>query len=95
MILTSQQFSKNYYHLVNFIKVELLFCLGLMFGIFVLIFLLWTKFGKSVSIEKQISGSTIKSSKEITNYLNKANKASKFIVGDMRLVKEYTCSKTA
>ncbi|WP_425361220.1 type IV secretion system DNA-binding domain-containing protein [Candidatus Tisiphia endosymbiont of Ceraclea dissimilis] len=88
VILTSQQFSKNYYHLVSFIKVELLFCLGLMFGIFVLIFLLWTKFGKSVSIEKQISGSTIKYAKEITNYLHKANKASKFIVGDMRLVKD-------
>ncbi len=88
LILTSQQFSKNYYQLVSFIKVELLFCLGLMFGIFVMIFLLWAKFGKSVSIEKQISGSTIKSAKEITNYLHKANKASKFIVGGMRLVKD-------
>ncbi|WP_425363566.1 type IV secretion system DNA-binding domain-containing protein [Candidatus Tisiphia endosymbiont of Hybos culiciformis] len=88
LILTSPQFSKNYYQLASFIKVELLFCLGLMFGIFVMIFLVWAKFGKSVSIEKQISGSTIKSAKEITNYLHKANKASKFIVGGMRLVKD-------
>ncbi|WP_341761834.1 type IV secretion system DNA-binding domain-containing protein [Candidatus Tisiphia endosymbiont of Thecophora atra] len=88
LILTSSKFSKNYYQLVNFIKAKLLLCLGLMFAIFVSIFLLWTKFGKSVSLEKQISGSTIKSAKEITNYLNKANKASKFIVGSMRLVKD-------
>lgn len=86
LILNSYQFSKNYYQLVSFIKTRLLLGLGLMVGIFVAIFLLWTKFGKSVSLEKQISGSTIKSAAEITKYLKKAKKSSKFMVGKMHLV---------
>ena len=59
-----------------------------MCGIFVLIYLVWSRFGKAAKEKKHLSGSQIKTPKEVTHYLKKIKKASLFNLGGIPLVKD-------
>ena len=60
-----------------------------MCGIFVLIYLVWSRFGRDVKSEKIKEGSgRILSAKEVSSILKSINKAGHFYVGDMPLVKD-------
>jgi type IV conjugative transfer system coupling protein TraD len=88
-IINSNLFKASYIEVLNFLKVRLLMVAGTMVGIFLLIYLLWSRFGKEIKAEKkQASSWKILSTAEISVILNNSNKASHFKIGGMPLVKD-------
>ena len=87
-IIKSQLFKKAYFEVIDFIYIRLLIGLSIITGIFLLIFVMWSRFGRDVKEEKHISGATIKTAKEVVRYLRSINKVSPLFIGDMPLVKD-------
>lgn len=88
-ILKSRFYRASYLSVWEFVKIRLALTVLVMFGIFVLIYLLWSRFGKDVKAEKQKDGSNkILTSKEVRKCLRKIGKASDLTIGDMPLVKD-------
>lgn len=86
-ILKAGQFIQSYDEVIKFIKHILFVFVLLKSTIFILIFILWSKFGKNVKEQRHISGAKIKTAKEVAGYLRAAGKAGSIYVGDMPLVK--------
>lgn len=57
-------------------------------SVFIVIVLVWSRFGKAVKEKKHISGSEVKTPKEASRYLRKNKKASNFNIGGVPLVKD-------
>nr|WP_177717295.1 type IV secretion system DNA-binding domain-containing protein [Candidatus Rickettsia colombianensi] len=53
-----------------------------------IVFVVWSKFGKTARATKHISGSTIKTASEVKKYLKKHNLIGKFHIGNMPLIKD-------
>ena len=87
-IIKLQLFKKAYFEVIDFIYIRLLIGLSIITGIFLLIFVMWSRFGRDVKEEKHISGATIKTAKEVARYLRSINKVSPLFIGDMPLVKD-------
>ena len=87
-IVSSSLFIKAYSLVTKFLYARLLMLLGVMSGILLLIYLIWSRFGKDVSSEKHISGARIKTAKEVANYLRSIGKVSYLKIADMPLVKD-------
>lgn len=86
-ILNNRLFIVAHQQVVAFLKARLLVSLGILLGIFCLIYIVWSKFGKDVKAEKHISGAIIKNAQEVAKYLKATDKASKLKIGNMPLVK--------
>ncbi len=88
-ILKSRFYRASYLSVWEFVKIQLALTVLVMFGIFVLIYLLWSRFGKDIKVEKQKDGSNkVLTSKEVRKCLRKIGKASDLTIGDMPLVKD-------
>ena len=87
-IIRSHYFKDSYSKLIDFLRLQLLLGCVNMLGIFVVIYLLWTRFGKAAKEKQHISGSQVKTPKEAYRYLKKNKKASRFNIGGVPLVKD-------
>ena len=87
-IIKSNFYRVAYLEAWDFFKIQLVFTSLVMCGIFVLIYLVWSRFGKAAKEKKHLSGSQIKTPKEVTRYLKKIKKASLFNLGGIPLVKD-------
>ncbi|RYE27589.1 MAG: DUF87 domain-containing protein [Sphingobacteriaceae bacterium] len=87
-ILKHQQFKRAHNMVKAFLWHIFLTCLAILGGVFVLIFALWTKFGLNAKESKHVSGSVIKTAKEVAVYLRNMKQNSDFIIGKMPLVKD-------
>jgi type IV conjugative transfer system coupling protein TraD len=88
-ILKSPFYRASYLSVWEFVKIRLALTVLVMSGIFILIYLLWSRFGKDVKAEKQKDGSSkVLTSKEVRKCLRKIGKASDLTIGDMPLVKD-------
>ena len=87
-VLANSYFKSTYEQVVNVLK-SLLFLSIIISGCFlILIFSIWSKFGKFVQEDKNIDGDKILTAKEVRSYLYSANQASSITIGDMPLVKD-------
>ena len=88
-IIKSHLFKTAYFEVIDFIYMRLLIGLGIIAGIFLLIFVSWSKFGKDLIAEKKKTGTNqILLAKEVSKLLRRANKASSFYIGQMPIVKD-------
>ena len=88
-IIRSNYFKNSYEKFLEFIKVCFFLTCGVMLGIFLIIYVLWSRFGKDVKSEKIKEGSgRILSPKEVSRILKRAGRASSFYIGTMPLVKD-------
>jgi len=88
-IIKSNFYRAAYLEARDFLKIRLVFTALVMCGIFLLIYLLWSRFGRDVKSEKKKEGSgRILSAKEVSSILKSINKAGHFYIGAMPLVKD-------
>ena len=88
-IIKSNYFKGSYNKFIQFLKIRLLFGCGIMLGVFLVIYLLWSRFGKDIKSEKKKEGSDkVLSALEVGKILKSANMASHFHIGRMPLVKD-------
>jgi type IV conjugative transfer system coupling protein TraD len=88
-IIKSNFYRAAYLEAKDFLKIQLVYTALVMCGIFVLIYLVWSRFGRDVKSEKIKEGSgRILSAKEVSNILKSIHKASHFCIGAMPLVKD-------
>jgi len=88
LVLDNEKFSIPYSQTLSLLKKLLLIWLILTPLTFMIIFALWTRFGKAAKERKHLSGHIIKSPKEVASYLRKNNKASDLTIGNIPLVKD-------
>ena len=74
-IIKSNFYRASYLEVIDFLKIRLLITTLVMGGIFLLIYLLWSKFGKTAKEKKHLSGSQIKTPKEVARYFAKDKKS--------------------
>jgi len=88
-IIKSNFYRAAYLEARDFLKIRLVFTALVMCGIFLLIYLLWSRFGRDVKSEKKKEGSgRILSAREVSSILKSINKAGHFYIGAMPLVKD-------
>lgn len=87
-ILASPRYQKEINHFKQYLLNLVTYATSITIGLAIIIFAVWSKFGKTARESKHISGSTIKNVKEIRKYLKKHNLISKFHIGDMPLIKD-------
>ena len=88
-IIKSNFYRAAYLEVWDFLKIRLVFTALVMCGIFLLIYLLWSRFGRDVKSEKKKEGSgRILSAREVSSILKSINKAGHFYIGAMPLVKD-------
>ena len=87
-VLKSKWFKKPYFEVIDFIKVKLMITASVMLGIFLLIYLTWSKFGKSAKEKKHLSGHIVKTAREVAQTLKKKGIASHFHLNGLLLVKD-------
>lgn len=87
-ILADKKFIKHYTEIYNFLYSGLQLLMLITTGIFILIFLVWSKYGKLAREDKQLSSTSIKSAEEVAQYLKAEHKASNIKIGDMPLIKD-------
>ena len=88
-IIKSNFYRAAYLEARDFLKIRLLFTALVMCGIFLMIYLLWSRFGRDVKSEKKKEGSgKILSAKEVSKILKSINKSGHFYIGAMPLVKD-------
>lgn len=86
-ILNTPKYKQAYMMLKDYISSTLPLAAGSTVLLVVLVFMIWSKFGKTARATKHISGSTIKTASEVKKYLKKHNLIGKFHIGDMPLIK--------
>lgn len=87
-IIKSSKFRYPYLEAISFLKTRLLITLGTICTIFIVIYILWSRFGKDVKSDKRKEGGNkIFSEKEISKILRRINKVSSLCIGKMPLVK--------
>lgn len=88
-ILKSHFYKASYLSVREFVKIRLALTALVMSGIFILIYLLWSRFGRDVKAEKQKDGSNkILTATEVKRQLRKIGKASDLTIGDIPLVQD-------
>jgi type IV conjugative transfer system coupling protein TraD len=88
-IIRSNYFRDSYSNFIEFLKARLLLGCVIMLGVFLVIYLIWSRFGRDVKSEKKKEGSDkVLSALEVRKILKTANKASHFHIGRMPLVKD-------
>ena len=88
-IMRSNYFKNSHDKFLEFLKARLFLTCAVMCGIFLVIYILWSRFGKDVKSEKKKEGSgRILSAREVSSILKRAGKASSFYIGVMPLVKD-------
>ena len=88
-IIKSHYFKDSYSKFIDFLQIQLLLGFAIMLGSLVMIYLLWTKFGKDVRSEKKKEGSDkVLTALEVRKILRRLNKASELHIGQMPLVKD-------
>src|SRR5207237_7771521 len=86
-ILNTPKYKQAYMMLKEYIVNTSLLAAGSAVFLVLLVFMIWSKFGKTARATKHISGSTIKTASEVRKYLKKHNLIGKFHIGDMPLIK--------
>lgn len=87
-ILNNPKYEQSYMMLKQYIVSTSLLAAGSTIFLVFLVFMIWSKFGKTARATKHISGSTIKTASEVKQYLKKHNLIGKFHIGDMPLIKD-------
>lgn len=88
-ILKSPSYRASYSLVREFVKIRLALTALVMGGIFILIYLLWSRFGRDVKEEKKKDDSNrVLTAKEVKKCLRQIGKASDLTIGDMPLVKD-------
>ena len=88
-LIRSGYFRDAYGQFIDFLRLQLWQGLGIMLGVFLVIYLLWSRFGKDIKSEKKKEGSDkVLSALEVRKILKNANMASHFHIGRMPLVKD-------
>jgi len=88
-VLTSNRFSSAQEKARDVVQLILLQAVGLGFAAGLIVFLLWSKFGKNLKKDKRKSGSgSVLTSSEVKSTLRKLGAASEFTIGKMPLVKD-------
>ena len=87
-VLANKKFFIPYNQTLSLLKKLLVMWLTFALLTFVIIFALWTRFGKATKDKKHLSGHTIKSAREVAIFLRKNNKASDLTIGNVPLVKD-------
>lgn len=87
-ILNTPKYKQSYMMLKDYIASTLSLAAGGTVLLVLLVFMIWSKFGKTARATKHISGSTIKTASEVQKYLKKHNLIGKFHIGDMPLIKD-------
>lgn len=88
IILNTPKYRQAYMMLKGYIVSTSLLATGSAIFIVFLVFMIWSKFGKTARATKHISGSTIKTASEVKKYLKKHNLIGRFHIGDMPLIKD-------
>lgn len=87
-VLKSRHFQQAYTEVIAFLKLRLIMLLVTMTVAFIVIYLLWSKFGSEAKAKKMLSGTSIKTAKEVARYLKRHKKISNFNLGGVPLVKD-------
>jgi type IV conjugative transfer system coupling protein TraD len=87
-IIRHSKFKSAYRKIETFVLEVLALATSIATCITIVIFLIWTKFGKSAKTSRLINGDTVLSAKEVAGYLNANKLASPFVIGDMPLIKD-------
>jgi len=87
-ILNTPKYKHAYMMLKHYIVSTSLLAAGGTVLLVLLVFMIWSKFGKTARATQHISGSTIKTASEVKKYLKKHNLIGKFRIGDMPLIKD-------
>lgn len=87
-ILNTPKYKQSYMMLKQYIASTSLLAAGTTIFLVFLVFVVWSKFGKTARKTKHISGSTIKTAAEVKKYLKKHNLIGSFQIGDMPLIKD-------
>ncbi len=87
-VIKSNKFSNEYRKFIELLYEGSMLAVTLtMFGT-VIVFGLWTRFGKSTKADKKLKGGTLMDSSEVRKALKSIGKASSFKIGQMPLVKD-------
>lgn len=86
-ILNTPKYKQSYIKLKHYIVSTSLLAAGSAVFLVLLVFMIWSKFGKTARATKHISGSTIKTASEVRKYLKKHNLLGEFHIGGMPLIK--------
>jgi type IV conjugative transfer system coupling protein TraD len=86
-ILNTPKYKRSYMMLKHYMVSTSLLAAGSAVLLVFLVFMIWSKFGKTARATKHISGSTIKTASEVRKYLKKHNLIGDFRIGDMPLIK--------
>jgi type IV conjugative transfer system coupling protein TraD len=81
-------FKNKYYEILSVIFKSIIIFASTMFGTFMAVIVLWTRFGKAAGEKDVIKGGKVLSAKEVQTYLKKHGQAGDFSVGGMPLVKD-------
>jgi type IV conjugative transfer system coupling protein TraD len=87
-IIRSHIFKREYLKSMDWIYNRFLMFLGCMSGVLLLIYIYWSRYGSEVTEQKHLTGASIKTAKEVTNYLHSHKMLSHFKIGEMNLVKD-------
>jgi type IV conjugative transfer system coupling protein TraD len=87
-VVNSNVFVKPYTE-VKALLISFISILAIIFSLcFTLIFAIWSRYGADSKAKKHLSGSVIKTAREVMLYLKSSNKDSDFTIGQMPLVKD-------
>lgn len=87
-VLKSRYYQGHFSKVIDFVKVRLMIAGGVMAGIFLIIYVIWSRFGKAAKEKKHLSGHTIKTAKEVAQCLKHKKIASYFHLNGLPLVKD-------
>jgi type IV conjugative transfer system coupling protein TraD len=88
-IINSFCFRASYMEVIDFLKMRLALIIGVMCGIFIIIYFLWSRFGREIKSEKKKEGSGIVlTAKQVRVKLQQLKLCSELKIGDMPLVKD-------
>jgi type IV conjugative transfer system coupling protein TraD len=86
-IVKDSRFNKEYLKLKDYAYTKLVLYSQLFSGVLLIVFALWSRFGRRIKTEEHISGATIKTAEEVKHYLRSQSIASSIVIGNMPLVK--------
>lgn len=88
-IIKSSFYESSYLQIWDFVKIQLLLSFLIMLGIFLIIYLLWSRFGREVKSEKIKDGSArVLTAEQVKSRLKAMGRYSNFSIGNMPLVKD-------
>lgn len=86
-IIKHPKFKKAFAEIKAFSLEVIILALAIAGAVVAIVFLLWSKFGKSAKETKVLDGSKVLTAKEVATYLNSKNQAGEIIIDGMPLIK--------